>query len=52
MGIFQILFETTEGKQISGHMLANNQDEARKRAEKDLTDQNGLKRILEVKERP
>ncbi|MEW9667719.1 hypothetical protein [Ammoniphilus sp. 3BR4] len=51
MGRYQILFETTEGKQISGHMLANNQEEARKRAEQDLSEKNGLKRIIEVKER-
>jgi hypothetical protein len=51
MGRYQILFETTEGKKITGHMLANNQEEARKRAEQDLNDQNGLKRVVEVKER-
>ncbi|MBP1931577.1 hypothetical protein [Ammoniphilus resinae] len=50
MGLYQILFETTEGKTITGQMLANNSDEARKRAEKDLSDKNGLKRIVEVKE--
>ncbi|HJV45371.1 MAG TPA: hypothetical protein VJ824_06560 [Bacillota bacterium] len=51
MGRYQILFETTEGKQIEGQMLANNQEEARKRAEQDLSDKNGLKRIVDVKER-
>ncbi len=51
MARYQILFETTEGKQITGHMLANNQDEARKRAEQDLNEKNGLKRVVEVKER-
>ncbi len=51
MGRYQILFETTEGKQITGHMLANTQEDARKRAEQDLNEKNGLKRIIEVKER-
>lgn len=51
MGRYEILFETTEGKQITGHMLANNHEEARKRAEQDVSEKNGLKRIVEVKER-
>jgi hypothetical protein len=52
MGAYQILFETTEGKELPGFILANNQEDARKRVEQDLGDQNGLKRILEIKERP
>ncbi|WP_170145319.1 hypothetical protein [Ammoniphilus oxalaticus] len=51
MARYQILFETTEGKKITGHMLANNREEARKRAEQDVNEKNGLRRIVEVREK-